>query len=98
MYDYDVNEYPVKEKKTQGRRGKTQKPEPKIETSDIVKELHTLNVEVISKTKDNKTGVNFKGFGVFVNTDNKQFKIGDTIKVSYTSEIGKNDFNLTLAD
>ena len=99
MFDKDINEYPlVNEKSTRTRKTKNQR-QPKVSKDEVVVEkeaVTTIEVRVIAKTKNDVTGIDFKGFGVLVSTPDKKFSLGDIIRVSYQSEIGKSDFKISL--
>lgn len=97
MFEKDINEYPLQDSvKKNGNRAKDKPKYDPISTTEGELEPNTANAKVITKTKNGVTGIDFKGFGVLIPTPNKEYVVGDTIEVSYTSDIGKPDFKINI--
>ena len=96
MFECAENEYPpTSGTKNRGKKGESKHRRVVDKQADVVPTPNTDSAKVIAKTKNGKTGINFKGFGVLIDTPSTTYTKGDLVNVSFLSDIGKPDFRIT---
>ena len=92
-YNKDVNEFPPASDALAGDDTAEETTEKEIKINKYKGKIYTA--KVITKNKAGVYGIDFKGFGISLETD-KDLSVGQEIEVEYKSDIGKADFEYKL--